>query len=109
MLQQMTQGTVSCRRVACLYSIAGLTLLTVVALRDVAFAAAKDDKKPAAVPTEKPADDKAAKPAADVGDGRLIRVRLPLAGNDDAHIKSAIQRAIAQLSRAPHRDSRPTL
>jgi membrane-bound serine protease (ClpP class) len=40
------------------------------------------------------------------GDGRLIRVRLPLVGNADAHIKSAIQRAIAQLTQTPNKDGR---
>ena len=43
------------------------------------------------------------------GDGRLIRVRLPLAGNADAHIKSAIQRAISQLSQSPRDGRRPIL
>jgi membrane-bound serine protease (ClpP class) len=108
----MAQGPVSCRRVARLRSIVGLTLLAVVATSDSSRAAAKGDKKSApAPPAAKPADGKAEKPAAaDLGDGRLIRVRLPLAGNDDAHTKSAIQRAIAQLARAPHRDNRrPTL
>jgi membrane-bound ClpP family serine protease len=45
-------------------------------------------------------------PAADLGDGRLIRVRLPLVGNADAHIKSAIQRALDQLTRAPQAANR---
>jgi membrane-bound serine protease (ClpP class) len=40
------------------------------------------------------------------GDGRLIRVRLPLVGNADEHIKSAIQRAVAQLKLAPTEDGR---
>jgi membrane-bound serine protease (ClpP class) len=43
-------------------------------------------------------------------DGRLIRVRLPLVGNSDAHIKSTIQRAITQLTQSPRKDGRrPTL
>ncbi len=85
-------------------------LLAAIASSDVSFAAAKDDKKPAAAPAAKPTDDNAAKPAADLGDGCLIRVRLPLAGNADTHIKNAIQRAVAQLDRLPHRDNRrPTL
>ncbi len=45
-------------------------------------------------------------PAASLGDGRLIRVRLPLVGNADAHIKSAIQRAMTQLKQAPRSDGR---
>ncbi|HMC10751.1 MAG TPA: hypothetical protein VKH44_05655, partial [Pirellulaceae bacterium] len=111
MLHQMAQGSVSCRKVTRRRSIAGFILLTVIAANNSSFAAAKDDKKPAAgLPAAKPVGDKAAKAAAELGDGRLIRVRLPLAGNDDAHIKSAIQRAMTQLARAPQRDNRrPTL
>jgi membrane-bound serine protease (ClpP class) len=110
MLHQMAHGSVSCRKVTRRRSIAGLALLALLATYEFSFAAAKDDKKPAAVPAAKSADDKAQKPSADLGDGRLIRVRLPLAGNDDAHIKSVIQRAIAQLARAPRSDNRrPTL
>jgi membrane-bound serine protease (ClpP class) len=107
----MAQGFVSCRKVYSYRSIAGLFLLAVIASNDVSFAAAKDDKKPAAdTPAAKPAEDKAPKPAADLGHGLLIRVRLPLVGNDDAHIKSAIQRAIVQLGQLPQRDKRrPTL
>jgi membrane-bound ClpP family serine protease len=45
-------------------------------------------------------------PAADLGDGRLIRVRLPLTGNADVHIKSTIDRAVDQLTRLPRRDNR---
>jgi membrane-bound serine protease (ClpP class) len=40
-------------------------------------------------------------PATNPGDGRLIRVRLPLMGNADEHIKSSIQRALDQLRSAP--------
>jgi membrane-bound serine protease (ClpP class) len=48
--------------------------------------------------------------AADLGEGRLIRVRLPLTGNADAHIRSSIQRVVTQLSRLPRREGhRPTL
>jgi membrane-bound ClpP family serine protease len=43
------------------------------------------------------------------GDGRLIRVRLPLVGNADAHIKSTIERAVAQLNQAPRDGRRPIL
>ena len=45
-------------------------------------------------------------PAAELGNGRLIRVRLPLVGSADAQIKSAIQRAMAQLKQAPRGDGR---
>jgi membrane-bound ClpP family serine protease len=39
----------------------------------------------------------------DLSDGRLIRVRLPLTGNADAHIKTSIQRAVGQLRNLPPR------
>jgi membrane-bound ClpP family serine protease len=45
-------------------------------------------------------------PAVNLGDGRLIRVRLPLVGNADKHFKSVIQRALAQLAAAPKPDAR---
>jgi membrane-bound serine protease (ClpP class) len=88
--------------------------VALVVTSSVSLAAAKDDKKPAARrAAAEAADNRAAKRPADnaeLGDGRLIRIRLPLAGNADSHIKSAIQRAVAQLARAPHRDNRrPTL
>ncbi len=45
-----------------------------------------------------------------LGEGRLIRVRLPLTGNADAHIKSTIRRAVTQLSSLPRKgDGRPVL
>ncbi len=47
-----------------------------------------------------------AAPAAELGDGRLIRVRLPLTGNAHTHLKSTIQRAVEQLSRLPRREGR---
>src|SRR5262245_40662093 len=43
-------------------------------------------------------------PAANLGDGRLIRIRLPLVGNADEHFKSVIQRAVAQLGKLPRRE-----
>ncbi len=47
---------------------------------------------------------------AELGDGRLIRVRLPLVGNADKHVMSAIQRALAQLTSAKSAsDRRPVL
>jgi membrane-bound ClpP family serine protease len=46
----------------------------------------------------------------ELGEGRLIQVRLPLVGNADAHYKSAIQRALDQLTKSPNRgDRRPVL
>jgi membrane-bound serine protease (ClpP class) len=114
MLQHMGQGILSLRQTRRCRWPAGFILLALAAVSSVSLAAAKDEKKPAASrPAAEAADTRAAKrPAdnADLGDGRLIRVRLPLAGNADSHIKSAIQRAVAQLGRAPHRDNRrPTL
>jgi membrane-bound serine protease (ClpP class) len=61
--------------------------------------------------TESPATDQDQAPAAvpgspetaapvELADGRLIRVRLPLTGNADAHIKSTIDRAVDQLMRS---------
>ncbi len=47
-----------------------------------------------------------APPDAETGQGRLIRVRLPLVGNSDAHLKSAIQRGLAKLAKGPRRDDR---
>jgi membrane-bound ClpP family serine protease len=44
--------------------------------------------------------------SAKLGTGRLIRVRLPLSGNADAHLKNSIQRAITQLTQAPSPDGR---
>jgi membrane-bound ClpP family serine protease len=60
---------------------------------------------------EPPAEPKAAEAGpeaavAELGEGRLIQVRLPLTGNADAHIKSSIQRAVDQLERLPARDNR---
>jgi membrane-bound ClpP family serine protease len=83
--------------------------------------AAEQDSQPAdpnAVqanpPTTEPAPDAeqdAAPPAeprreVELGDGRLIRVRLPLTGSADAHIKTTIDRAVEQLSRRPRPDER---
>ena len=46
----------------------------------------------------------------DLGEGRLIRIRLPLAGNADTHIKNSIQRVLTQLKQLERRDNRrPTL
>ncbi len=54
--------------------------------------------------------DQATETLGDLGEGRLIRVRLPLTGNDDLHIIAAIKRVVDQLKRLPRRDGRrPTL
>src|SRR5262245_43104155 len=76
--------------------------------------AAEPAGRPAAPAAERPAqpDAPAPEPVArqaapvEVGDGRLIRVRLPLSGNADAHIKSAIQRVVGQLTRGPQQANR---
>jgi membrane-bound serine protease (ClpP class) len=47
-----------------------------------------------------------AAPAAELGDGRLVRIRLPLVGNADEHFKSVIQRAVSQLGLLPRRQGR---
>ena len=45
-----------------------------------------------------------------LNEGRLIRVRLPLVGNADSQIQSAIERAIDQLARGPRQQGkRPVL
>jgi membrane-bound ClpP family serine protease len=67
------------------------------------------ETQPAVAP---PADAPGAAPLAapDLGDGRLIRVRLPLSGNADAHIITAIHRVVGELTRLPRRSNqRPTL
>lgn len=72
----------------------------------LAVGAASDDiAKPA---EDRPGQRKAAsdKAAGNLGDGRLVRVRLPLVGNADAHIKSTIERALTQLKQAPRDDGR---
>ncbi len=109
MLQQMAQGSVSCWKVTRHRLIAGFALLALVALSTSSFAAAKDDKKPAAPVAAKPADEKIAKPAADLRNARLIRVRLPLAGNADTQLIGAIRRAKAQLEALPAVGGRPIL
>jgi len=68
----------------------------------VAAAAAATDAPP---PSENDADRNAAANAP-LGDGRLIRVRLPLVGNADDHVKSSIERALDQLAKAPRQPGR---
>ena len=83
----------------------------------VAFAAAAEAKKPDAdQPAAKSPDDHAAKAAdesasrADLGEGALVRVRLPISGNADEHLKSVIKRVVDQLTKQPqHANRRPTL
>jgi membrane-bound serine protease (ClpP class) len=123
MLHPMTSGLVNCRVFGRRRTFSWLLLLPIMALasplawllapsKTAVYAAAVEDKSAgAAKQTAKPAEDAAtrkAEPAtaADVGDGRLIRVRLPLSGNDDSHIKKAIERVIDQLGRSPKRNNR---
>lgn len=75
---------------------------TAVAAEGKADAAEPPEVEPAA----EQGDEAAAAPVAEAGDGRLIRIRLPLAGNADEHFKSAIQRALSQLTRLPRREGR---
>ena len=61
---------------------------------------------------DKAAAEKAEAPAGgdELSDGRLIRVRLPLTGNADAHIIRTIQRAVTQLKGTSRPEaSRPVL
>ncbi|MEX2315793.1 MAG: NfeD family protein [Pirellulales bacterium] len=83
-----------------------VSFLAVASAHAAAQVAAQPDEPPGGAAK---ADDA---PAPDVGlvEGRLIRVRLPLVGNADAHVKSAIQRALAKLVSIPGRgDRRPVL
>ncbi len=128
MLPQMAHAEVKCRIFDRRGVLTWSLLFAIMALAEpvewllsapsgVAFAATVPDKKPSGgPPATKPEDNSAGQqtvesaPSADLGDGRLIRVQLPLSGNADAHIKSAIQRVVGQLTRLPRRDNRrPTL
>jgi membrane-bound ClpP family serine protease len=63
-----------------------------------------DEKSVAAVKGEP------APPAVELGDGRLIRVRLPLVGNADKQVETAIRRARDRFAAKPAQgDRRPTL
>lgn len=92
-------------------------VLALMAMINLAsFVAAADENSPGSPPANKRADEIPAKqpaetsPAPELGDGRLIRILLPLAGTADEHIKSAIQRVVGQLERLPRRENRrPTL
>jgi membrane-bound ClpP family serine protease len=83
-------------------SHAAIFLATVALASAPALGAASEPAEPA---DEAARVRKSAAAAVD-GDGRLIRVLLPLAGNADAHIKSAIERAVDQLTRSARGDSR---
>jgi membrane-bound ClpP family serine protease len=64
-----------------------------------AFAQPAKDKNETAEQAATPAD--VAGRTVEPGEGKLIRVRLPLVGNADAHIKTAIQRALAKFASLP--------
>ena len=111
MLHQMTHGSLGCHPITRRGFFFGLTLFAVFAAATIAWAAA-DEKKidTAPAPPLSPVEQKPSQPSTDLGDGRLIRVTLPLAGEDDSRIKGAIQRTLAQLASKPRRDNqRPTL
>jgi membrane-bound serine protease (ClpP class) len=106
----------------------GATLLAALVLATSVVAMAAQQGENSAVPADEAAGEPAAEPpndadpgppgeaaadrpdadapAADLGDGRLIRIRLPLTGNADSHIKSSIDRALDQLTRLPAREGR---
>src|SRR5262245_25142071 len=67
---------------------------------------AQDDKGPSKAEAADRKAEAESVPAANLGDGRLIRIRLPLVGNADEHFKSVIQRAVTQLGKLPRREGR---
>jgi membrane-bound serine protease (ClpP class) len=70
------------------------------------------EEQPAAAPAAEDAKQPAgnAAPKEDLGDARLIRLRLPLTGNADSHLKTTIERVAEQLRRLrAHEGRRPTL
>jgi membrane-bound ClpP family serine protease len=91
---------------------------TTAAVGQVAAEQPQQDTPPAKTDADRPNDEtdnqaeanepaaSGAADAAELGDGRLIRVRLPLTGNADAHVKTTIDRAVEQLGRRPQRDGR---
>lgn len=103
----------ACRVVCAAIVAACAALAMALVATSVSFAAKAEADAAAAkdAPQEKIAEKPAAEaPADDTGDGRLIRVRLPLTGNADTHTITIIQRLVAQLSQLPKRDGRrPTL
>lgn len=61
-------------------------------------------------PAAEPPADAAQKSAEDLGEGRLIRLRLPLTDNADSQFKSTVERVVEELKRAQPKDKgRPTL
>src|ERR1700749_876828 len=96
-----------------------LILLTALAAAAPVRAAINhDNKQPAenaAAEAPAPAQDAkndaaSEKPSEDLGEAQLIRVRLPLTGNADSNVISAIQRVVDQLNRQPKsKGRRPTL
>jgi membrane-bound serine protease (ClpP class) len=106
MMDQPFNKRLAIQCLAALLAFVGMVLLTACA-----YAAENEPEAPAveADAEAKQADQQPepnADAAGDLGDGRLIRVRLPLVGNADSHIKTAIQRAVAQLMKLPRREGR---
>lgn len=68
------------------------------------------ETQPVAEPAAEPPAEAAKKPAEDLGEGRLIRLRLPLTGDDDTRIINTISRVADELRRLPSVDKRrPTI
>ncbi len=74
-------------------------------------AESKPETTPEAKPEVKEPKAEASNPSPeDLGQAQLIRVRLPLTGNADANVISAIQRVVDDLNRQPKsKNRRPTL
>src|SRR5688572_657138 len=88
-------------------TILRLLPLALVALLSLRAQAAADD---AAKPDSAERAEAAPAPAAKLGDGRLIRVRLPLTITGATDAKVAIKRAVIELNRSSKKNGRrPTL
>jgi membrane-bound serine protease (ClpP class) len=105
MFEEMDEILVSHSLIGRRVVIALMAVLAVIVFGHGAAVAQEDAEKvkPAGAAAEKPAEKELAGAEADLNDGRLIRVRLPLTGNADAHIKTSIQRAVRQLRNLPPR------
>ncbi len=123
-MSQMALEWKCCRMLPRTSAAVWVALLAFVATGTTVFALAAEDQKaaaqePEAAPAEKasaagdqPPAEKPEAGAADdkLGEGALIRVRLPLNGTADIDLKTAIQRVVTELSHLPRPDGRrPTL
>jgi membrane-bound ClpP family serine protease len=106
----MTRSSASCNVSGRRPSTAAFAIL-LVAWANLASAQDADQDRPPEKTNAQAADQPAdAAPPAELGEGRLIRVRLPLSGNADELIKHAIRRVVDQLAHLPRRENRrPTL